>query len=177
MAESQLPSLLKPYIDRCVITLGGYFSNSFAFRLSIKHLHVPTAFPQGTTGETIASGRRSGPKEYPLRMVLEACPDVAHYSRHEIAHWKDFLDTVEKTVRRGFPSDKLRHAWKDAVDAMGEIEAAIVVVAILQRGDMIRSAGGYLRNLTAKARSRTFSAWPMILALLRLASGLPRRGS
>ena len=106
-------------------------------------------------------------------MVLEACPDVAHYSRHEIAHWKDFLDTVEKTVRPSLGISS--SAWKDAVDAMGEIEAAIVVVAILQRGDMIRSAGGYLRNLTAKARSRTFSAWPMILALLRLASGLPRR--
>jgi replication initiation protein RepC len=57
-------------------------------------------------------------------------------------------------------------AWEEARDAMGEIPTAIVVAAILQRGEAINSAGGYLRNLTAKARAGKFSLGPMLMALI-----------
>jgi len=44
-------------------------------------------------------------------------------------------------------------AWEAAQSVMGEIPAAVVVAAILQRGAAIMSAGGYLRELTRKPRS------------------------
>ncbi len=49
----------------------------------------------------------------------------------------------------------------------GEIPAAIVVAAILQKGEEVRSAGGYLRSLTEKARAGQLSLGPILMALLR----------
>jgi replication initiation protein RepC len=50
---------------------------------------------------------------------------------------------------------------------MGEAHAAIVAAAILQRGPAISRAGGYLRDLTDKARAGGFSPGPMLMALIR----------
>ena len=49
---------------------------------------------------------------------------------------------------------------------MGEIPAAIVVAAILQKGTAVTSAGGYLRELTRKAGEGQFSVGPMLMALI-----------
>ena len=57
-------------------------------------------------------------------------------------------------------------AWEEAQAAMGDVQAAIVVAAILQKGAAISSAGGYLRGLTQKAEAGDFSAGPMLLALI-----------
>jgi replication initiation protein RepC len=57
-------------------------------------------------------------------------------------------------------------AWEDAQSTMGEIPAAIVLAAILQRGSAIKSAGGYLRGLTRKAEADEFSLGPMLMALI-----------
>jgi replication initiation protein RepC len=54
---------------------------------------------------------------------------------------------------------------------MGAQTAAIVLAAILQRAEHIRSRGGYLRDLTERARAQTFSVWPMITALLNARMG------
>jgi replication initiation protein RepC len=105
------------------------------------------------------------PRTYPLGMVLQACPDIIDYAKGgEISSWRD-LATAAATVRSalGVSPD----AWAQALDAMGEHDAAIVIAAILQRGDEIRSAGGYLRVLTAKARAGEFSLGPVLMALLR----------
>ncbi|MGJ0510058.1 MAG: plasmid replication protein RepC [Methylocystis sp.] len=105
------------------------------------------------------------PRTYPLGMVLQACPDIVDYAKGgEISSWRD-LATAAATVRSalGVSPD----AWAQALDAMGEHDAAIVIAAILQRGDEIRSAGGYLRVLTAKARAGEFSLGPVLMALLR----------
>ncbi len=123
-------------------------------------------------GESEAPGpvpERTPSRAYPLRMVLEACPDVTLYAKHGISHWRDFLGLVDGVVRPSLGISS--SAWNEAVAAMGEEEASVVVAAILQRGAMINSAGGYLRNLTEKARAGKFSAWPMVLALLRLSQG------
>jgi replication initiation protein RepC len=45
----------------------------------------------------------------------------------------------------------------------------------VQRSAMIKSPGGYLRNLTEKARAGKFSAWPMLMALWRLQQGYTKR--
>ena len=109
---------------------------------------------------------RSLPKrELPLGIVLDACPDLVDLAQGgRIRHWSDFLAAVEvaRPMLGVSPS-----AWREACDAMGEVQAAITLAAILQRSDQINSAGGYLRSLTEKAREGHFSTWPMVMALLR----------
>ena len=50
---------------------------------------------------------------------------------------------------------------------LGDRDAAITLAAIYQRQEQILSAGGYLRNLTERAKGGKFSTWPMVMALLR----------
>jgi replication initiation protein RepC len=112
-----------------------------------------------------AKPKPSTPRTYPLGMVLEACPDILDYAtKGGIDNWRD-LATTAATVRSalGVSPD----AWAQAQEAMGEHDASIVIAAILQRGDEIKSAGGYLRVLTAKARAGEFSLGPVLMALLR----------
>ena len=96
-------------------------------------------------------------------MVLSACPNIVDYAKGGISNWRDFL-AVAAVVRAMLgvsPS-----AWEEAQAVMGEIPAAIVVAAILQRGAAIMSAGGYLRELTRKAAVSEFSLGPMLMALI-----------
>ncbi|PWB88498.1 plasmid replication protein RepC [Methylosinus sporium] len=104
-------------------------------------------------------------RAYPLGMVLDACPDIVDYGPSgEISSWRD-LAAAATTVRSalGVSPD----AWAQALDVLGEHDASIVIAAILQRGDEIKSAGGYLRVLTEKARAGEFSLGPVLMALLR----------
>ena len=115
--------------------------------------------------EANANPKPSAPKTYPLGMVLEACPDILDYAtKGGIDNWRD-LATTAATVRRaiGVSPD----AWAQALEVMGEHDTSIVIAAILQRGEEIKSAGGYLRVLTAKARAGEFSLGPVLMALLR----------
>jgi replication initiation protein RepC len=48
---------------------------------------------------------------------------------------------------------------------MGDLRAAVVVAAMVERADRIRSPGGYLRALTARAEAGKFSVMPMLAAL------------
>ena len=59
---------------------------------------------------------------------------------------------------------------------MGDVQAAIVVAAILRRGEAIHSAGGYLRDLTRKAEAGEFSLVPMLMALIGSRKREKRRG-
>jgi replication initiation protein RepC len=58
---------------------------------------------------------------------------------------------------------------------MGPENAAVAVSCILERAGHINSPGGYLRDLTAKARRHEFSLGPMLMALLRQQGGEVRR--
>jgi replication initiation protein RepC len=97
-------------------------------------------------------------------MVLRACPDIADYARNGISGWADLVETAN-LVRGalGVSPD----AWNQACEAMGAVDAAIMVAAMLQKGEAISSPGGYLRSLTAKARAGEFSIGPVLMALLR----------
>jgi replication initiation protein RepC len=103
------------------------------------------------------------PQAYPLGMVLDACPDILDYAKGGIANWRDFLAVaiVVRSMLGISPS-----AWVAAQGEMGEIPAAIVVAAILQKGTTVTSAGGYLRELTRKAGEGQFSVGPMLMALI-----------
>ena len=100
---------------------------------------------------------------FPLGMVLQACPDIVDYARDGISNWRDFLATaaVVRPMLGISPS-----AWEEARGILGEVQAAVVVAAILQRHAMIASAGGYLRSLTRKAEEGGFSLGPMLMALI-----------
>ena len=100
---------------------------------------------------------------FPLGMVLQACPDIVDYARDGISNWRDFLATtaVVRPMLGISPS-----AWEEARGILGEVRAAVVVAAILQRHAMIASAGGYLRSLTRKAEEGSFSLGPMLMALI-----------
>jgi replication initiation protein RepC len=118
----------------------------------------------GTRPEPIRPTERAPEGSYPLRMVLDACPDIIDYAKGGISNWRDFLATTSfvRSLIGISPS-----AWEQAQAAMGEVFAAIVVAAILQKGATINSAGGYLRDLTRKAEAGQFSVGPMLMALLR----------
>ncbi|RTL99695.1 replication initiation protein RepC [Ancylobacter aquaticus] len=109
---------------------------------------------------------------YPLGMILDACPDIVDYARGGISNWRDFMATVAivRPMLGISPS-----AWEEAQAAMGEVQAAVVVAALLQRGTAINSAGGYIRDLTRKAEAGAFSIGPMLMALIGKRKGEKKR--
>ncbi|WP_140533550.1 plasmid replication protein RepC [Mesorhizobium sp. B1-1-8] len=119
-----------------------------------------------TTADNIHSLPR---RDLPLGLVVDACPEMLNIApAGQIRTWREFVAAAE--LARPFmgisPS-----AWQQAVEIMGAQKAAITVAAILQRAEQINSKGGYLRNLTERARDAQFSVWPMIMALLRARMG------
>ena len=126
--------------------------------------------PSASEPETLGTGGQRPPlkpgsaRTYPLGMVLEACPDILDFASGGISSWRDLAATaavVRKAI--GVSPD----AWAQALEVLGEHDTSIVIAAILQRGEEIKSAGGYLRVLTAKARAGEFSLGPVLMALLR----------
>jgi replication initiation protein RepC len=129
------------------------------------HIELEPAFQKsrGQGVEPLSQSPRMPEGVFPLGLVLDACPDIVDYTRGGIADWRDFL-SVAAVVRPMLgisPS-----AWEEAQAVMGEVQAATVVAAILQRGEAIHSAGGYLRELTERARAGGFSPGPMLMALI-----------
>ena len=117
----------------------------------------------GPKSEPQAEPSRPPQQGFPLGMVLEACPDIVDYAKGGISNWRDLLivAAVVRSILGISPS-----AWEAAQSVMGELPAAIVVAAILQRGAAITSAGGYLRELTRKAEVGEFTIGPMLMALI-----------
>ncbi len=100
----------------------------------------------------------------PLGLVLASCQEFRTYADQPVRHWHDLV-RVADTVRPMMgisPS-----AWDEAKRHMGPEEAAVVIVAMLERFAEIRSPGGYLRSLSSKAAGGEFSCGPMIMALMR----------
>ena len=127
---------------------------------------------RGAGGEPRAERARQPEGAYPLGMILDACPDIVDYTRGGISNWRDFMATVAvvRPMLGISPS-----AWEEAQSAMGEVQAAVVVAAILQRGTAINSAGGYIRDLTRKAQAGAFSIGPMLMALIGKRKGEKKR--
>lgn len=126
--------------------------------------------PDGLKG---AEGAESGPaarapetkgEPVPLAYLLSVCPTLETYAKDGISGWPDVLTTAG-LVRSmlGISPD----AWAKARAALGDVGAACVVAAILERAEAIRSPGGYLRALTGRAERGQFSLRPMLAALER----------
>lgn len=118
------------------------------------------------TGETdwAAPAREAKSSGVSLGRVLKACPDILDYAPDGIRSFADLTRTAN-LVRSmlGISPD----AWKRAEAAMGREAAAAVIAMMLQKAETIRSPGGYLRTLTAKAENASFSLLPMLQALER----------
>lgn len=100
----------------------------------------------------------------PLGLVLAACSEYQTYAEPPVRHWHDLVRVADvmRPMMGISPS-----AWEEAKHYMGPEEAAVVIVAMLERFGDIRSPGGYLRALSAKAALGEFSCGPMIMALMR----------
>lgn len=99
----------------------------------------------------------------PLHLVIAACPSLKTFYQGEIRHWHQLFDAAcHVRPAMGISAS----AWKEAQRFMGPEQASIVVSAMLERFEDIRSPGGYLRALTAKAVAGEFSCGPMVMALI-----------
>jgi len=100
----------------------------------------------------------------PLSLVLAACSEYQTYAERPVRHWHDLVRVADvmRPMMGVSPS-----AWDEAKQHMGPEEASVVILAMLERFGDIRSPGGYLRSLSAKAALGEFSCGPMIMALMR----------
>lgn len=119
--------------------------------------------------------RKNEPKTFPLSMVLRACPEIMPFGPGgTIGSWREMMSAAV-TVRSMLgvsPS-----AYEDACEVLGQAGAALAIACIYERAGHITSAGGYLRDLTAKARRGEFSLGPMLFALVKANSSPVRQAS
>lgn len=125
-----------------------------------RHAPDPDVVEEGREG-------RTDPPPLPLGLVLSVCGEIQGYAPDPIENWHRLVVAAE-TVRpmMGVSAS----AWEEAKREMGPEVAAATLAAMLERFDAIRSPGGYLRSLTAKAAAEGFSCAPMIMALTRRAA-------
>lgn len=119
----------------------------------------------------VAEGRTDEPvsvdndlPRIPLGLVLTACSEYRTFAVRPVRHWHDLVRVADviRPMMGVSPS-----AWDEAKQYMGPEEASVVILAMLERFGDIRSPGGYLRSLSAKAALGEFSCGPMIMALMR----------
>ena len=109
-----------------------------------------------------------GLKGLPLDMVLRACPLICDYGPGgQVRNWRDLMSAavVARSTLGVTPS-----AYQHACEIMGAENAATSIACILERSNLIASAGGYLRDLTRRAEMGKFSLGSMVMALLKSAS-------
>ena len=99
----------------------------------------------------------------PLHLVIAGCPTLKTFYQGDVRHWHQLFDAAcHVRPAMGISAS----AWEEAQRSMGPEQAAIVVVAMLERFAEIKSPGGYLRALTVKAAAGEFSCGPMVMALI-----------
>lgn len=104
-------------------------------------------------------------KPYPLGLVLQACPEIIPFGPSgAISSWRDLMTAavVVRSMLAISPS-----AYEKACEVLGPENAATVIGCILERSGHIKSAGGYLRDLTRRAERGEFALGPMLMALVR----------
>lgn len=132
---------------------------------SINELEPRSGREQGESPRPKGKSKSEPMKAFPLALVLKACPQIIDYGPGgTVAQWRDLMQAaiVVRSMLGISPS-----AYQDACEAMGPENAAVAVAGILERAGHINSAGGYLRDLTRRAKHGEFSLGPMIMALMR----------
>jgi replication initiation protein RepC len=136
---------------------------------SINDLEPRSEEEQGGTAEPTKLRQNETLKAFPLAMVLRACPQIIDYAAGgEISHWRELMAAavLVRSMLGVSPS-----AYQDACEVMGPENAAVALACILERAGHITSAGGYLRDLTSRARRGEFSLGPMLMSLMRANAG------
>ena len=150
-----------------------YLSSLSDEEMSASDLHCEQHIQNSNTDQPIESnGRendagRAAPERkmaISLDRLMRLCPQIADYARDGVRNWSDLAAAADLARSMlGISPD----AWRKAKAAMGDQAAAVVIAALLERGEAIRSPGGYLRDLTEKAGRAAFSIYPMLQALER----------
>ncbi|OCP08402.1 MULTISPECIES: plasmid replication protein RepC [unclassified Ensifer] len=136
---------------------------------SLNELEPSSGEELGAKPSLSSEPQREPMKAFPLGMVLQACPTIADYGPGgAVGSWRDLMQAavVARSTLGVSPS-----AYQDACETMGPENAAAVIACILERAGHINSAGGYLRDLTSRARRGEFSLGPVLMALLRARGG------
>ncbi len=122
-----------------------------------------------TERSSSSSNQHEPTKTFPLSMVLRACPEISSYGPGgTVSSWRELMEAaVLVRSMLGVTSG----AYRNACEIMGPENAAATMACIFQRAGHINSAGGYLRDLTARAQRREFSLGPVLMALLRANGG------
>jgi len=107
-----------------------------------------------------------------LGLVLSACPDINEYGNGAVKDWRELIERA-RLVRSMLGISP--QAWQESIDVFGEGDAAILIAAILQKGEAINSPGGYLRALNVKQREGQFKMGPMLMAIM--AGGVKARSA
>ena len=121
---------------------------------------------ESNTGEAANAGRKAPEQKMAVSLdrLARICPEIGAYAKGGVRSWADLLAAAELARSMlGISPD----AWRKAKAAMGDQAAAVVIAVLLERGETVRSPGGYLRNLTEKAGRSAFSIYPMLQALER----------
>ena len=117
----------------------------------------------GDQNEDRTDNNGPAPCPIPLPLIVKACPKSEIFSQRDIRNWYDLISAAEiLRPQLGISPN----AWDEAQEAMGPQNAAVCVLAMLERAEQINNPGGYLRALTAKALIGKFSTGPMIMALM-----------
>jgi replication initiation protein RepC len=135
---------------------------------SIHELEPSSGNEQGAKAVDNNRAKRQPTRNFPIGMVMRACPEIAMYGPGgTISSWRDLMGAavVVRSMLGISPS-----AYQEACEVMGPENAATAVACILERTGHINSPGGYLRELTRKAARDEFSLGPMLMALLKGAS-------
>lgn len=119
------------------------------------------------TPEKPREGRGGQPPSIPLSLVLTSCLEMLSYATGRLTDWQGLQETAERVrPMMGIAPG----VWSEARRVMGGEEAAIVLAAMLERFEEIRSPDAYLRTLCLKAANGKFSAARMVFALSRRAA-------
>ncbi len=117
------------------------------------------------------------PSRLSLDLVLSTCKEIGSYSVDPIQNWHQLESSADMLAPMIGVS---RQQWSETVSVMGRSVAAVVLAAMLEQLEVIRSPAAYLRTLTRKAADGKFSPLPMLNALTnrkstRVHSCEPRR--
>ncbi|MBY3490075.1 plasmid replication protein RepC [Rhizobium laguerreae] len=140
---------------------------------SITELEPSSRNSQGAKSVDDDRPKREPMRNFPLGMVLRACPEIAMYGPDgAIGSWREMMAAavVVRSMLGVSPS-----AYQEASEVMGAENAATAIACILERIGHINSPGGYLRDLTRKAARGEFSLGPALMALLRVDDDSNRR--
>ncbi|MGO7960565.1 plasmid replication protein RepC [Rhizobium leguminosarum] len=140
---------------------------------SINELEPSSENAQGAKAVDDDRPKREPVRNFPLGMVMRACPEIAIYGPGgTIGSWREMMGAavVVRSMLGVSPS-----AYQEACEVMGPESAATAIACILERAGHINSPGGYLRDLTRKAARGEFSLGPALMALLRVDGDSNRR--